>query len=66
MGPTDPARNGPWGDGRRQVLRNASSTTSHKRVEEIDRGLGRVEVDEVLEAARGLLRGEGEQGFAQF
>ncbi len=55
-GPTDPARNGPWGDGPRRVLRNSASTTSHKRVEEIDRGLGRIEVDEVLEAALSLLQ----------
>jgi heptosyltransferase-1 len=54
-GPTDPARNGPWGAGRCRVLRHGSSTTSHKRVEEIDHGLARIEVAEVLEAALSLL-----------
>lgn len=57
-GPTDPARNGPWGAGPMRVLRHGSSTTSHKRVEEIDGGLARVEVAEVLEAVEDLLRGE--------
>jgi heptosyltransferase-1 len=54
-GPTDPARNGPWGAGGCRLLRNESSTTSHKRVEEIDRGLARVSVGEVVEAAVGVL-----------
>jgi heptosyltransferase I len=58
-GPTDPARNGPWGAGRCRVLRHGSSATSHKRVEEIDHGLARIEVGEVFEAALGLLSGEG-------
>jgi hypothetical protein len=31
-GPTDPARNGPYGDGAERVLRDAESSTSHKRV----------------------------------
>ena len=57
-GPTDPARNGPWGGGRCRLLRHGSSATSHKRVEEIDHGLARIEVSEVLEAALGLLRAE--------
>jgi heptosyltransferase-1 len=56
-GPTDPARNGPWGAGICRVLRHESSATSHKRVEEIDHGLARIEVAEVLAAALGLLRG---------
>jgi heptosyltransferase I len=58
-GPTDPARNGPWGDGPKRVLRHESSATSHKRVEEIDHGLARVGVEEVLAAGVGLLRSEG-------
>ncbi|HEY5329246.1 MAG TPA: glycosyltransferase family 9 protein [Acidobacteriaceae bacterium] len=58
-GPTNPARNGPWGPGVCKVLRHESSVTSHKRVEEIDHGLGRVEVPEVVEAVERLLRGEG-------
>lgn len=59
FGPTNPARNGPWGPGTCKILRHASSTTSYKRAEEIDRGLGQIEVDEVLEAARVLSRNEG-------
>ncbi len=54
-GPTDPARNGPWGAGVCRVLRHASSVNSHKRVEEIDGGLARIGVEEVLEAAIEML-----------
>jgi heptosyltransferase-1 len=53
-GPTSPERNGPWGPGVKRVLRHASSVTSYKRVEEIDRGLAQIEVSEVLEAALGV------------
>ena len=56
-GPTNPARNGPWGPGVCRVLRHESSVTSHKKVEAIDRGLGRVEVAEVVEAVKDLVRG---------
>ena len=49
-GPTDPARNGPWGPGPKRVLRHASSMTSHKRVDEADPGLAAIGVDEVLAA----------------
>ena len=52
FGPTDPARNGPWGPGPKRVLRDASSTTSHKRVAVVEQGLARISVDEVLEAVR--------------
>lgn len=55
-GPTDPARNGPWGAGPMRVLRHGSSVTSHKKVAEIDRGLGRIEVDEVLAAVDEVVR----------
>jgi heptosyltransferase I len=51
-GPTDPARNGPWGEGPRRVLRDANSATSHKRVSEVEAGLARIEVGEVMEAVR--------------
>lgn len=54
-GPTDPARNGPWGPGPKRVVRHADSVTSHKRVEEIDRGLARIEVAEVMGAVDDLL-----------
>ena len=49
-GPTDPARNGPWGPGAVRVVRHASSGTSYKRVSEIDHGLARVSVEEVMAA----------------
>lgn len=55
FGPTDPARNGPWGSGPMRVLRGAGSVTSHKRVAEIDAGLARLTVDEVVQAVKGLV-----------
>jgi heptosyltransferase-1 len=56
FGPTDPARNGPWGSGPMRVLRGAGSMTSHKRVAEIDAGLARIGVDEVVETAKTVVR----------
>jgi heptosyltransferase-1 len=53
-GPTDPARNGPWGRGPMRVLRGVGSVTSHKRVAEIDAGLARIGVDEVVNEIRAL------------
>jgi heptosyltransferase-1 len=49
-GPTDPARNGPYGT-RSRVLRDAGSITSHKRVREVEAGMLRIGVDEVVAAA---------------
>ncbi|HVG27812.1 MAG TPA: lipopolysaccharide heptosyltransferase I [Acidobacteriaceae bacterium] len=54
-GPTDPARNGPWGPGPKRVLRDAASVTSYKRRAEVDPGLARMEVAEVLGAVREVL-----------
>jgi heptosyltransferase I len=54
-GPTDPARNGPWGSGPMRVMRGAGSVTSHKRVAEIDAGLARITVDEVMREVKELL-----------
>jgi heptosyltransferase I len=56
FGPTDPARNGPFGT-KNIVLRSPLSLTSHKRRAEPDAGLLTITVDEVLSAARNLLRG---------
>ena len=56
-GPTDPARNGPWGPGPKRVLRRADSVTSYKRRPEIDPGLARMGVEEVLEAALAVVPG---------
>jgi hypothetical protein len=36
-------------------LRGAGSVTSHKRVAEIDAGLARIAVDEVVDSLRSLL-----------
>ncbi len=55
FGPTDPARNGPYGT-RSIVLRSASSTTSHKRRLEPEPALLEISADQVVAAARQLLR----------
>ncbi len=55
FGPTDPARNGPWGPGRAVVLRDAASPTSYKRRDETDPGLARLRVEAVVESVRQLL-----------
>lgn len=54
-GPTDPARNGPWGPGAQRILRGPGSVTSHKRVAEIDAGLARIGVTDVLHEVKELL-----------
>ena len=53
-GPTDPARTGPYGT-RSRVFRDATSLTSHKRFSEIEDGMLRIGVDEVLTAAVEML-----------
>jgi heptosyltransferase-1 len=57
-GPTDPARNGPYGT-RSRVLRHAASVTDHSRHASTEEGLMQITVDEVVAAALELL---GEQG----
>jgi heptosyltransferase-1 len=59
FGPTDPARNGPYGT-KCVVLRDPSSVTSHKRVRETEPGLLSISTDQVLDAARELLRANQE------
>ena len=54
FGPTDPARNGPFGT-RAIVLRDPSSLTSHARLAETDPGLVRITVEQVVAAALSLL-----------
>jgi heptosyltransferase I len=54
FGPTDPARNGPYAT-KSIVLRDPSSTTSHKRVRETDAGLRNITVAQVLKAVRELV-----------
>ena len=53
-GPTDPARNGPYGT-RSRVLRHASSRVDHSRYSETETGLLEITVDEVVQAALELL-----------
>jgi heptosyltransferase-1 len=54
FGPTDPARNGPYGT-QSIVLRNAASRTSLSHTSAPDPGLLQITVDEVIRAARQLL-----------
>jgi heptosyltransferase-1 len=54
FGPTDPARNGPYGT-RSIVLRNPSSATTHARNSQTDAGLLEISADAVVAAARELL-----------
>jgi heptosyltransferase I len=54
FGPTDPARNGPYGT-RSIVLRNPESVTTHSRRSQPDAGLLEITTDAVIEAARKLM-----------
>jgi heptosyltransferase-1 len=54
FGPTNPARNGPFGT-RSIVLRSPASATSHARRTAPDPGLLEIDVDEVVAAAQKLL-----------
>jgi heptosyltransferase-1 len=55
FGPTNPARNGPFGT-RSIVLRSASSMTDHTRHHEPEQGLLEISAGEVVAAARKLLQ----------
>ncbi|HWB86751.1 MAG TPA: glycosyltransferase family 9 protein [Bryobacteraceae bacterium] len=54
FGPTDPARNGPYGDSMR-VLRSPSAVTSYKRGAAIDESMKRISPSEVFEALKAVL-----------
>lgn len=54
FGPTDPARNGPYGT-RSVVLRNPASPTTHARKPEPDEAMLEISTGAVLEGARRLL-----------
>lgn len=56
FGPTDPARNGPYGT-RSVVLRSAESVTSHERRAAADEEMLTIGSEAVVEAARELLGG---------
>ncbi len=57
FGPTDPARNGPYGTMAR-VLRSTSSQTDHSRHADPEAGMLEIRAGEVLGAAMDLLQGE--------
>jgi heptosyltransferase-1 len=54
FGPTNPARNGPYGT-RSRVLRSAISQTNHSRHHQIEEGLLEITAEDVFLAARDLL-----------
>ena len=54
FGPTDPARNGPFGT-KSIVLRSPASNTSYSHVPQRDDGLLEISVEQVVAAARQLL-----------
>jgi heptosyltransferase I len=54
FGPTDPARNGPYG-GRAIVVRSPQSVTTYKRSAQFEEGLSSIRVDAVIGAASQLL-----------
>ena len=53
-GPTDPARNGPYG-GSFTVLRDPDATTTYKRRDEIDRSMRAIAPERVFQALRACL-----------
>ena len=55
FGPTNPARNGPFGT-QSIVLRSAMSTTDHSRRVETEQGLLEITSGDVVSATRKLLR----------
>jgi heptosyltransferase-1 len=54
FGPTDPARNGPYGDSLR-VLRWPGAVTTYKRLDSIDESMCRITPGEVFESLRAAL-----------
>jgi heptosyltransferase-1 len=55
FGPTDPARNGPFGT-QSVVMRNPASATTHERNPRPDEAMLGIDVDSVVEAGRSLLK----------
>jgi heptosyltransferase-1 len=55
FGPTDPARNGPYGHSLK-VMRTSAATTTYKRGAAIDESMLKISPDEVFEALRCLVR----------
>ena len=61
FGPTDPARNGPYGT-QSIVLRNPASPTTHKRRAQADEGMLEISVEAAVAAARSLLASPQREG----
>jgi len=61
FGPTDPARNGPYGT-RSIVLRNPESPTTHARRMAPDEGMLEISSEAVVSAARSLLAAAAKEG----
>jgi len=53
-GPTDPARNGPYGDSLR-VLRQSAAVTTYKRAASIDEAMRAISPAQVFEALKAML-----------
>ncbi|MGB7759345.1 MAG: glycosyltransferase family 9 protein, partial [Bryobacteraceae bacterium] len=58
FGPTDPARNGPYGESLR-VLRWTGAVTTYKRLDSIDESMRRIAPEEVFESLRAALGSSG-------
>jgi len=54
FGPTDPARNGPYG-GSLRIIRSSDAATTYKRGAAIDESMRRISPDEVFEALKAAL-----------
>jgi heptosyltransferase-1 len=54
FGPTDPGRNGPYGDSLR-VLRTDAAATTYKRGAATDPSMRNISPDEVFEVLRGII-----------
>lgn len=60
-GPTDPARNGPYG-GTFTVLRSATASTTYKRTEQTDRSMREITPEQVVEALEVVLSAANKRG----
>jgi heptosyltransferase-1 len=64
FGPTNPARNGPFGT-QSIVLRSASSKTDHARRRDPDKGLLEITTAEVVAATQKLLQNRSRERIAE-
>lgn len=55
FGPTDPARNGPYGDSM-QILRSPTAVTTYRRGDTVDESMRTISPNDVFEALRAVLR----------